>query len=599
MKELFLFLRKFHAYAGNRLYLNLAGMVMISLIEGAGIYMLVPMLSVVGGFSFDISGIPLLNRLAEQAERIADAYRLPLILLIYAALIVSQALLVRMQQNQNSRINQGFIAALRMDIYRQLLASKWHFFVKKRKSDFNHILTTELARAAAGTVQIMNFLTSVVFTVIQITVALMLSPALTFLVLFCGAVFLFFSRHFVKRAKLLGGRMTDLSKGYFAAVSDSFNGIKDIKSNQLETTHMNWFGKLNRQMEENGNLFTRNQSLSQFYYKVTSVFLIVAFVIISYEVLHAKTEQLVIIILIFTRLWPRFTALQNSVEQMMSAVPAYRGLIELQQECAEAREGLVDPTKAREEAFLLRNSIVFQDVSFRFNRDEPQFALADINLKIPVNRTTAIVGRSGAGKSTLIDILTGLFQPETGTVLVDGAPLTGEILSAFRKSISYVPQDPFLFNASIRDNLMMVAPEAGEEELWEALSFAAAIDFVQKLPQGIDTLLGDRGVRLSGGERQRIVLARAILRKPSVLVLDEATSALDNENEYRIQNALDRLKGSLTIIVIAHRLTSIHNADQVIVLDKGTIIQQGEYRQLSSEKRGLFSQLLSRQAEAL
>jgi len=572
---------------------------MISLIEGAGIYMLVPMLSVVGGFSFDISGIPLLNRLAEQAERIADAYRLPLILLIYAALIVSQALLVRMQQNQNSRINQGFIAALRMDIYRQLLASKWHFFVKKRKSDFNHILTTELARAAAGTVQIMNFLTSVVFTVIQITVALMLSPALTFLVLFCGAVFLFFSRHFVKRAKLLGGRMTDLSKGYFAAVSDSFNGIKDIKSNQLETTHMNWFGKLNRQMEENGNLFTRNQSLSQFYYKVTSVFLIVAFVIISYEVLHAKTEQLVIIILIFTRLWPRFTALQNSVEQMMSAVPAYRGLIELQQECAEAREGLVDPTKAREEAFLLRNSIVFQDVSFRFNRDEPQFALADINLKIPVNRTTAIVGRSGAGKSTLIDILTGLFQPETGTVLVDGAPLTGEILSAFRKSISYVPQDPFLFNASIRDNLMMVAPEAGEEELWEALSFAAAIDFVQKLPQGIDTLLGDRGVRLSGGERQRIVLARAILRKPSVLVLDEATSALDNENEYRIQNALDRLKGSLTIIVIAHRLTSIHNADQVIVLDKGTIIQQGEYRQLSSEKRGLFSQLLSRQAEAL
>jgi ATP-binding cassette subfamily C protein len=166
-----------------------------------------------------------------------------------------------------------------------------------------------------------------------------------------------------------------------------------------------------------------------------------------------------------------------------------------------------------------------------------------------------------------------------------------------RRSISYVPQDPFLFNASIRENLLMVAPDASEEQIWEALEFAAAAEFVAKLPQGLETLIGDRGVRLSGGERQRLVLARAILRKPSILVLDEATSALDAENEAKIQQAIDRLSGMMTIIVIAHRLSTIRNSDQVIVLDQGQIIQQGEFGQLAKEKRGLFSHLLRNQME--
>lgn len=175
---------------------------------------------------------------------------------------------------------------------------------------------------------------------------------------------------------------------------------------------------------------------------------------------------------------------------------------------------------------------------------------------------TAIVGKSGAGKSTLIDLLMGLLQPEKGQVLLDGIPLNGDNVNAWRRALSYVPQEPFLFNVSIRENLLLVEPRANEKQLWEALEFAAAAEFVKKLPQGLDTHIGDRGVRLSGGERQRLVLARAILRKPEILILDEATSALDTENEAKIQEALEQLKGTTTIIVIAHRLSTIRNADQ-------------------------------------
>lgn len=598
MKELLHYFNMLHKSAGAKLYLNLIGMVAVSGIEGIGIFLLVPMLSLMDSFNLNAGSIPYAGHLITLLGDVPGDYRLPILLGAYAVLIVGQALLQRYQQVQNSKINQAFIKRLRMDIYRQLLNAKWHFFLKKRKSDFNHMLTTELARVAAATVQAMSFLTSVVFTSIQIALAFMLSAKLTLVVLLCGAAFMLLSRRFVRSAKRLGGRMSELSQGYHATVTDSFNGIKDIKSNRLEATQLRWFAHMNSQMEDNANRFVQNQSMSQFYYKGASSFLIVVFVFFAFELLHVRTEQLVLIILIFTRLWPRFTQLQGSVEQIMSSVPAFRSLLELQRECEEAVEAGDVSESDGGPAVQLKQAIACEGLAFRFSEQDATYALNHINLVIPANQTTAIVGRSGAGKSTLIDVLTGLLQPERGVVLVDGERLTGDRTPAFRRSISYVAQDPFLFNASIRDNLVMAAPDATEADIWQALAFAAAQDFVRRLPQGLDTVLGDRGIRLSGGERQRIVLARAILRKPSILVLDEATSALDNENEARIQEALDQLKGKLTIIVIAHRLSTIRNADQVVVLDKGEIIQQGGYQQLSKETRGVFRQLLAYQAEA-
>lgn len=190
----------------------------------------------------------------------------------------------------------------------------------------------------------------------------------------------------------------------------------------------------------------------------------------------------------------------------------------------------------------------------------------------------------GAGKSTLADLVMGLIQPESGAVNVDGLPTSLN----WRNQIGYVAQDTFLFNESIRFNLLVAQPDADENELREVLEMVAAYEFVSKLPKGLDTIIGDRGARLSGGERQRLALARAILRKPKLLILDEATSNLDSENEQRIMRAIDKLHGEITILVIAHRLSTIKNADYIYLLSEGRVIESGTWDELLQNEEGWF-----------
>ena len=205
--------------------------------------------------------------------------------------------------------------------------------------------------------------------------------------------------------------------------------------------------------------------------------------------------------------------------------------------------------------------------------------MGEVDLVIPAQRTTALVGPSGSGKSTIADLLTGLLQPDSGEIEVDGHSLSASDLPAWRRGIGYVPQEVFLFHDTVRANLLWACPEAEESEVWQALERAAA-DFVRQLPKGLETEIGERGVRLSGGERQRLALARALLIRPKLLILDEATSNLDVENERRIQRALAELRGQMTIVIIAHRLSSIRNADQIVVVEDGAIVERGSWEEL-------------------
>jgi ATP-binding cassette, subfamily C, bacterial len=191
-------------------------------------------------------------------------------------------------------------------------------------------------------------------------------------------------------------------------------------------------------------------------------------------------------------------------------------------------------------------------------------------LTIPYCSTTALIGASGAGKSTLADLMAGLLAPTTGRIKVDGREVTDR--RAWREGVGYVTQDVYLFNSTLRENLLCAVRTANDAEIWEVLELAAAGDFVRALPLGLDTLLGERGVRLSGGERQRLAIARALLRRPVLLVLDEATSALDRENEQLIQDTLAKLRGHLTVLLIAHRETSIAGVDRIVRMAKGQIV---------------------------
>ena len=209
--------------------------------------------------------------------------------------------------------------------------------------------------------------------------------------------------------------------------------------------------------------------------------------------------------------------------------------------------------------------------------------LTDIDLSIPRGTMVALVGDSGAGKSTLIDLIMGFHEPTQGRILIDGTPLQALDILSYRHRIGYVPQDAVLFNTTIRENLRWAKPDATHDEIRQACRQAHAEEFIERFPEGYDTVVGDRGVRLSGGQCQRMALARALLRQPELLILDEATSSLDSQSERLIQQAIEAAAKNTTVIVIAHRLATIVNADAIYVLHGGRIVEEGTYRTLRQQ----------------
>jgi ATP-binding cassette subfamily B protein len=245
-----------------------------------------------------------------------------------------------------------------------------------------------------------------------------------------------------------------------------------------------------------------------------------------------------------------------------------------------------------------RGELEFRAVTFRYPTRREVSALHDLSLKVRAGETLAVVGPSGAGKSTLFQLALRFYDPEAGNVLLDGVPLPEADPMAVRERMAVVPQETVIFAASARDNLRYGRWEASDEELWAAAEAANAAEFLRRLPEGLDTYMGEGGARLSGGQRQRIAIARAVLRDAPLLLLDEATSALDAESERLVQSSLERLMANRTTMVIAHRLATVRAADRIVVMDQGRIVEEGSHDQLAAAG-GLYARLARLQFEGL
>jgi len=239
-------------------------------------------------------------------------------------------------------------------------------------------------------------------------------------------------------------------------------------------------------------------------------------------------------------------------------------------------------------------SVELVGVSFKYPNSNRK-AISKFSVNAKPGQMIALVGPSGSGKSTLINLLTGFLRPQSGVISVDGNDYSQFDLRTFRKFISVVPQESVLFEASVRDNITYGLGSVSDERVSAALQAANALDFVSELPEGVDTLVGERGARISGGQRQRLAIARALIRNPRILILDEATSALDSQSESAIQQALETLMRDRTTFVVAHRLSTVQRADLILVLDKGKMIESGRHSDLV-RAGGLYQQLYEAQA---
>ncbi|MGR7920062.1 ABC transporter ATP-binding protein [Zobellella denitrificans] len=290
----------------------------------------------------------------------------------------------------------------------------------------------------------------------------------------------------------------------------------------------------------------------------------------AYGVLVFLTQRL---------LWP-LTGLAQVIDLFERAMASTRRILDLLTTPVRVQDGgepLAGPVKGE---------VRFEGLGFHY--PSSRVGVNDIELTVPAGTTLALVGATGSGKSTLVKLLLRFYQPDRGAIYLDGQPIEWLEMQALRRSIGLVSQDVFLFEGSIRDNIAYGRPEASEQEVIAAARVAEAWEFIERLPQGLDTPVGERGVRLSGGQRQRLSLARALLKDPPVLILDEATSAVDNETEAAIQRSLRKIAHGRTVIMIAHRLSTIVHADNIVVVDQGRIAEQGRHAELLA-RDGLYA----------
>jgi ATP-binding cassette, subfamily C, bacterial len=561
-----------------------------SVAQGAQLLLLVPLMQLVG---LDVQQGSI-GWLAEFVSSIfaATGIRPTLITVLGAFLLftIVLALVTRWQTIFNIKLEQDFVAHLRRRLYRAIAGTDWLTFSRSRASDFTHALTTELDRVGLATALLLQLITNAVLLAVYVLIALRVSVVMTILVFAAGLALLLALRHKARKARWTGEEVSRATNGLYAATMDHLGGMKTTKSYGVEERNADLFSKLVGRVARMRLNSTRNYAETTFWFAIGSAVILSIILYVSFGVLDLPAAGLLLLLFLFNRMMPLFNSTQQSYLECLNALPALAGTMEIRDRCEAAAE----PSDVSVGEVKLQHSVGLEGVSFAYDR-EASAAIKDIDLTIRVGETTAIVGPSGAGKSTIADLVMGLITPSKGLVLVDGVPLSPPHVRSWRSQIGYVAQDTFLFNDTLRANLLWAHPEATDQEIRQALKSAAAEGFVSKLPNGLDTVLGDRGVRLSGGERQRLALARALLRRPSVLILDEATSALDSENEKRIQHAIEKLHGSVTILIITHRLSTIRDADVIHVLDSGRLIESSDWDTLLGREDGRFKAMCSAQ----
>jgi len=573
------YLRALVQFAGiRRLAASLALMAGSAVVEGIGLMLLAPLLQSLDAGQRAALPMPIIGNLV-----------LPLSawLAMFVGLVAVRAILVRRRDIQVTALQLGFVENLRNELHAVVARSEWRFLANTANADFMQTLVSDLGRIDWGTYKLMNLMVSGFLALAGVIVAFALSPTMTVTTLVLGGGLWWLLRRQLGRAHQLGKQLSESGQAFFATAMDFLNGLKLIKSAGAEAGHLAEFAGRTRRLSELEADFVRSQSTAQAVATVGSAILVAGLLLFAVHRLHLPTAQLLVILLIFARLLPLGSQLHSQMQTLLHMLPAHAATQQWLQRCRAAAE---PQPLASASAPSFEHELRLADVAYRHRPGLPE-ALHGIALVIPAHRTIALVGPSGAGKTTLADLVLGLNAPTAGVILADGVALTDGRRIAWRKYTGYVPQDAYLFTGSLRDNLLWARPTATETQLWSALEDAAAADFVRALPAGLDSLVGERGALLSGGERQRIALARALLRQPKLLVLDEATSQLDSENERLIQAALAKLHGQLTIVVVAHRLSTVRHADNIVVMEQGRIIETGAWQDLI-DQGGRFGDLV-------
>lgn len=552
----------FIAYAPSRQGYIFVLMLLQGLSAGIGLLLIIPMLHTVGLDIGDANSTRVIDIADTLFNTISLELQLEHVLFSYILLISTVATIRYQLSVQTTLVRQGYIGFLRMQLYRELLNTRWQFIVRNKMSDFMHSLSGQVQAIGHASQLMLNLINQAILCLIMITLAFLLSWKMSLLAILLASLIALLVLPLNKVVYGSGENQLLNFKVIFQILTEQLASLKMIKSYASEEYHASRLEDVSAKLESQQLKLSRMNATTQWIYMVSAVVSFSIFLYLSQTWLITPLPITVLLLLISARLLPQLASLQQTYQQLLHKVPAFHDIHDMRQHCAYAQEASINKHSAPHFHHCIRLS----NITYRYPHKH-QSVFKGLSFTIKKNDTVALVGPSGAGKSTLADIISGLLEADSGDIFFDEYKLDDKDKRAWRQNVAYVTQEVYLFHDTIRANLNWVALNTTDKEIWLALKMAAANDFVALLPEGLDTIIGDRGIRLSGGERQRLALARALLAKPQLLILDEATSALDSDNEHKIQQALKDLHGSLTIIIISHRETTLTHADQRIELD--------------------------------
>ncbi len=569
------YLRKLFRFAGLRAIMA-AGLLFLSgLFQGISLLMLIPLLGLTGLGSSSGTTDSISNAAKNILGFLEISYSLPSVLGIFLLIIIAEAFFTRYRAIVLNSLGMDFTNHLRNALYRQIGSASWQFHSRNHSSTSLHLLDNAVQSIGSGTSYVLQIFVLISQAIVFLVVASSLSIPMTIVMLITGVILYVLVMPVNRKVFRHSKKAVITNQTLYRNMVDFFNGLKLAKSYNRTDEHINEFEQTGKQLLINEKTVVAASATAQMFLRILIVSLLCIFVFVALNIMHMAIERLLILIVLVNRLYGVFSSGQSYWQALLETLPSFDSYDQAMQRFKHHEE----PRQNRDTPISpLKSQLRLENILFQYQENTDALALSDISVTFPPHKTTAIIGESGAGKSTLADVLMGLLIPDSGKIYVDDKEVTSDLLFSWRKHIAYVPQEVYLFDGTIRSNLQWISDEIiDDEQIWTALNSAAAGDFIRRLPEQLDTKVGERGVRLSGGERQRIALARALLKKPDLLILDEATSSLDQLNEQRIHDALTNLRGSMMIIIIAHRESTIRNADFVVLLEEGRIKASGSW----------------------
>lgn len=516
------------------------------------------------------------------------------LLIIVSLVAILRATFFLAHKYGTSIISQLLKRETKEKLFQKMMYAKFEYLSKRSRGAIIYDINYPAQALYQLITYLGNMVSNTITAVFLAGMMLYLSPFATLTIAAVGGGWVWFWRRtLTPRLRRYGKEIYELNQYMGKVDVDAIDGIRVVKSHTLEPKLLDIQHKILTEElhpRKRGTLFTQGII---FVNEVAAGIVLIVLGTFSFGLgwFQLAFSKLVVLLLTVRRVVPAVSSVGQSYLELSREIKNVEVIDDILSRTPQEESG---PIKLQ--SF---EKICFKDVGFSYASDDSNdWALKNINMEIEKGEVTAIVGSTGSGKSTLASLLMAFYRPDSGDILVDQHSLKSLDLSHWRQKIGYVSQDVFLFNESIRQNLSLWDASISEEQIQQAVREAQLHDFINTLPQGLETLVGDRGVKLSGGQAQRLAIARAILRRPQVLIFDEATSALDNLTEKAVYEAIHHLRKNAIVLVIAHRLSTIKEADQILVLGNGRIIESGKHESLLN-KAGFYSQLYLGREEAV